>query len=150
MEFTLYEWLHQSPRNVVHEDYYGNMLNGPNCEKVLRPETLRAMFEYVLEDLHKYVYALKQVCQNPQYFCPKSNTIVSKSFKNPFMCLIVSSCIISSLLIFQLQWLLMNSLLMRNLLFFFYKRVTHEQPTCILRYESISRCKQPAHKVLMS
>ena len=59
MEFTLYEWLHQSPRNVIHEDYYGNMLNGPNCEKVLRPETLRAMFEYVPEDLHKYVYALK-------------------------------------------------------------------------------------------
>ena len=59
MEFTLYEWLHQSPRNVVHVDYYGNMLNGPNCEKVLRPETLRAMFEYVPEDLHKYVYALK-------------------------------------------------------------------------------------------
>ena len=31
---TLYEWLHQSPRNVVQEDYYGNMLNGPNWDKV--------------------------------------------------------------------------------------------------------------------
>ena len=39
IECTLYEWLHQSPRNVVHEEYYGKMLNGPNCNKVLKPET---------------------------------------------------------------------------------------------------------------
>ena len=36
MAMTLYECLHQSPRNVVQEDYYGNMLNGPNFDKVLK------------------------------------------------------------------------------------------------------------------
>ena len=59
IEMTLYEWLHISPRNVVREEYYGNMLNGPNCDKVLRKETLQAMMEFLPEDLQKYVVALK-------------------------------------------------------------------------------------------
>ena len=59
IEMTLYEWLHISPRNVVREEYYGNMLNGPNCDKVLRKETLQAMMEFLPEDLQKFVIALK-------------------------------------------------------------------------------------------
>ena len=35
------------------------MLNGPNCNKVLKPETLQAMMEFLPEDLRKYVIALR-------------------------------------------------------------------------------------------
>ena len=59
LHLTLYQWLHQSPRNVVHEDYYGNMLNGPNCDKVLKRQTLMDMYDFLPPELHKYVNALR-------------------------------------------------------------------------------------------
>ena len=34
-------------------------MNGPNCNKVLKPETLQAMMEFLPEDLRKYVIALR-------------------------------------------------------------------------------------------
>ena len=55
LHLTLYQWLHQSPRNVVHEDYYGSMLNGPNCDKVLKRQTLMDMYDFLPPELHKYV-----------------------------------------------------------------------------------------------
>ena len=62
---TLYEWLHQSPRNVVQEDYYGNMLNGPNCDKVLKSSTLQAMMDFLPPNLHKFVTALRSLDKVP-------------------------------------------------------------------------------------
>ena len=51
--------LETSPRNVVHEDYYGNMLNGPNCDKVLKRQTLMDMYDFLPQELHKYLTALR-------------------------------------------------------------------------------------------
>ena len=65
MAMTLYEWLHQSPRNVVQEDYYGNMLNGPNCDKVLKSSTLQAMMDFLPPNLHKFVTALRALDKVP-------------------------------------------------------------------------------------
>ena len=62
---TLYEWLHQNPRNVVQEDYYGNMLNGPNCDKVLKSSTLQAMMDFLPPNLHKFVTALRALDKVP-------------------------------------------------------------------------------------
>ena len=58
LQVPLYDWLHAPPRCIVHEEYFGNLLNGPNCQKVMEDKNLRAMAAYLPKELEKYVVAL--------------------------------------------------------------------------------------------
>ena len=47
VKMTAYEWARKPPRSIVHEKYFGNKLNGPNCD-----------------NLHKYAGELTQFLPN--------------------------------------------------------------------------------------
>lgn len=58
LPITLYDWMHAPPICIVHEEYFGNLLNGPNCQKLMEDKNLRAMAAFLPKELEPFVTAL--------------------------------------------------------------------------------------------